>query len=124
MHPCHRQPPGRTEPFVTHQVDLGDFIVAYDVFGRAAETGALKVVLSRASRGTKREARSRRGGSVRRRYDCDPAMPAELLPRGDLRLLARFGVDADDAALAAERVGVGNQDVPVRFDGNAERADH
>ena len=33
--------------FVTHHFDLGDFIEAYDVFGRAAETGALKVVLTR-----------------------------------------------------------------------------
>jgi alcohol dehydrogenase len=33
--------------FVTHHFMLDDFIEAYDVFGRAAETGALKVVLSR-----------------------------------------------------------------------------
>jgi alcohol dehydrogenase len=33
--------------FVTHHFGLGDFIEAYDVFGRAADTGALKVVLSR-----------------------------------------------------------------------------
>ena len=33
--------------FVTHHFDLDDFIEAYDVFGRAAETGALKVVLTR-----------------------------------------------------------------------------
>jgi alcohol dehydrogenase len=33
--------------FVTHRFGLGEFIEAYDVFGRAAETGALKVVLSR-----------------------------------------------------------------------------
>jgi alcohol dehydrogenase len=33
--------------FVTHHFDLDDFIVAYDAFGRAADTGALKVVLSR-----------------------------------------------------------------------------
>jgi alcohol dehydrogenase len=33
--------------FVTHHFALDDFIEAYDVFGRAAETGALKVVLSR-----------------------------------------------------------------------------
>jgi alcohol dehydrogenase len=32
---------------VTHRFGLGEFIEAYDVFGRAAETGALKVVLSR-----------------------------------------------------------------------------
>jgi alcohol dehydrogenase len=36
--------PGR---FVTHHFELDDFIEAYDVFGRAADTGALKVVLSR-----------------------------------------------------------------------------
>ncbi len=35
--------------FVTHHFALDDFIEAYDVFGRAADTGALKVVLSRAS---------------------------------------------------------------------------
>ena len=33
--------------FVTHRFDLDDFIEAYDVLGRAADTGALKVVLSR-----------------------------------------------------------------------------
>jgi alcohol dehydrogenase len=33
--------------FVTHHFALADFIEAYDVFARAAETGALKVVLSR-----------------------------------------------------------------------------
>jgi alcohol dehydrogenase len=33
--------------FVTHHFELDDFIEAYDVFGRAAETGALKVVLTR-----------------------------------------------------------------------------
>jgi alcohol dehydrogenase len=33
--------------FVTHRFGLGDFLDAYDVFGRAAETAALKVVLSR-----------------------------------------------------------------------------
>ena len=33
--------------FITHRFALDDFDQAYDVFGRAAETGALKVVLSR-----------------------------------------------------------------------------
>jgi len=33
--------------FVTHHFDLDEFDKAYDVFGRAADTGALKVVLSR-----------------------------------------------------------------------------
>jgi alcohol dehydrogenase len=33
--------------FVTHHFDLDDFESAYDVFGRAADTGALKVVLAR-----------------------------------------------------------------------------
>jgi alcohol dehydrogenase len=33
--------------FITHHFDLDQFIEAYDVFGRAAETGALKVVLTR-----------------------------------------------------------------------------
>ena len=33
--------------FVTHHFGLDEFIDAYDVFGRAAETGALKVVLTR-----------------------------------------------------------------------------
>jgi len=33
--------------FVTHQLGLDDFTEAYDIFGRAAETGALKVMLSR-----------------------------------------------------------------------------
>jgi alcohol dehydrogenase len=35
--------------FVTHHFALDDFLEAYDVFSRAADTGALKVVLSRAS---------------------------------------------------------------------------
>ena len=33
--------------FITHRFDLDDFEEAYDVFARAADTGALKVVLSR-----------------------------------------------------------------------------
>jgi alcohol dehydrogenase len=33
--------------FVTHRFGMNDFMQAYDVFGRAAETGALKVVLTR-----------------------------------------------------------------------------
>ena len=33
--------------FVTHRFALDDFLAAYDVFARAAETGALKVVLTR-----------------------------------------------------------------------------
>ena len=32
---------------MTHHFALDDFLAAYDVFGRAAETGALKVVLTR-----------------------------------------------------------------------------
>jgi alcohol dehydrogenase len=35
--------------FVTHRFGFDDFIEAYDVFSRAAETGALKVVISRPS---------------------------------------------------------------------------
>ena len=33
--------------FVTHHFGLDQFDEAYDVFGRAGETGALKVVLTR-----------------------------------------------------------------------------
>ena len=33
--------------FVTHRFPLDDMMAAYDVFSRAADTGALKVVLSR-----------------------------------------------------------------------------
>jgi alcohol dehydrogenase len=33
--------------FITHHFALADIVEAYDVFERAAETGALKVVLSR-----------------------------------------------------------------------------
>ena len=33
--------------FITHHFDLDAFVEAYDMFGRAAETGALKVVLTR-----------------------------------------------------------------------------
>jgi alcohol dehydrogenase len=36
--------------FVTHRFDFDDFMTAYDVFGRASETGALKVVLTRNQR--------------------------------------------------------------------------
>jgi alcohol dehydrogenase len=32
---------------ITHRFALDDFMEAYDVFARAAQTGALKVVLSR-----------------------------------------------------------------------------
>jgi len=35
--------------FITHRFGFDDFIEAYDVFSRAAETGALKVVISRPS---------------------------------------------------------------------------
>ncbi len=35
--------------FVTHHFQLDQFMEAYDVFGRAADTGALKVVLTRAA---------------------------------------------------------------------------
>jgi alcohol dehydrogenase len=33
--------------FITHRFGLDEFDRAYDVFGRAADTGALKVVLTR-----------------------------------------------------------------------------
>ena len=33
--------------FVTHHFELGQMLEAYDAFGRASETGALKVVISR-----------------------------------------------------------------------------
>ena len=33
--------------FATHQFELDDFMEAYDVFARAADTGALKVVVTR-----------------------------------------------------------------------------
>jgi alcohol dehydrogenase len=36
-----------TRKFVTHRFGLDEFPDAYDVFSRAADTGALKVVLSR-----------------------------------------------------------------------------
>jgi alcohol dehydrogenase len=35
------------KPFITHRFDLNQFDEAYDVFARAADTSALKVVLSR-----------------------------------------------------------------------------
>ncbi len=35
--------------FITHHFTLDEFDAAYDVFGRAADTGALKVVLTRAA---------------------------------------------------------------------------
>ena len=36
------------DQFITHHFTLDQFEEAYDVFSRAAETGALKVVLTRA----------------------------------------------------------------------------
>ncbi|HUE08350.1 MAG TPA: hypothetical protein VMP41_13060, partial [Acidimicrobiales bacterium] len=33
--------------FVTHHFELSEMLEAYDAFGRASETGALKVVISR-----------------------------------------------------------------------------
>ena len=35
-----------TSPMITHRFNLDDFEEAYDVFGRAGETGALKVLLT------------------------------------------------------------------------------
>lgn len=43
---AHLVAPGQ---FITHHFALGQFMEAYDVFTRAAETAALKVVLSRAA---------------------------------------------------------------------------
>ncbi|HEX6596733.1 MAG TPA: hypothetical protein VF045_07350, partial [Acidimicrobiales bacterium] len=40
----HQLDPGR---FITHHFPLDQFIEAYEVFARAADTGALKVVLTR-----------------------------------------------------------------------------
>jgi alcohol dehydrogenase len=37
----------RVDELITHHFSLGEFIEAYDVFTRAADTGALKVVLTR-----------------------------------------------------------------------------
>jgi alcohol dehydrogenase len=37
----------RSEQFATHHFKLGDIMDAYDTFGKAAETKALKVILSR-----------------------------------------------------------------------------
>lgn len=39
-----------TTPMITHRFSLDDFESAYDVFGRPGQTGALKVLLTRASR--------------------------------------------------------------------------
>ena len=45
--PARRQPANSTpSPFVTHHFTLDQFEEAYDVFGDAADTGALKVVLT------------------------------------------------------------------------------
>ena len=38
----------KVDDFITHRFTLDQFIEAYDVFARAADTGALKVVLTRA----------------------------------------------------------------------------
>ena len=37
------------KPFITHHFSLDEFDEAYDVFSQAADTGALKVVLTRGS---------------------------------------------------------------------------
>ena len=37
------------KPFITHHFDMDDFEEAYDISARAADTGALKVVLTRES---------------------------------------------------------------------------
>jgi len=37
-----------TSPMITHRFGLDEFETAYDVFGNAAETGALKVLLTAA----------------------------------------------------------------------------
>ncbi len=39
-----------SRPFATHHFTLDQFMDAYDVFERAADTGALKVVVSRTGR--------------------------------------------------------------------------
>ena len=36
------------DQMITHRFSLDEFMAAYDTFGDAANTGALKVVLSRA----------------------------------------------------------------------------
>jgi alcohol dehydrogenase len=40
-----------TSPMITHRFTLDEFESAYDVFSRPGETGALKVLLTRAERG-------------------------------------------------------------------------
>jgi alcohol dehydrogenase len=39
---------GKIDPtrLITHRFELGQIIEAYDVFGRAAQTGALKVIIT------------------------------------------------------------------------------
>jgi alcohol dehydrogenase len=44
-HPASRAGQLQTNSLVTHHVALDDIMTAYDTFERAAETGALKVVL-------------------------------------------------------------------------------
>ena len=36
-----------TSPMITHRFRLDEFETAYDVFGHAADTGALKVLLTK-----------------------------------------------------------------------------
>jgi alcohol dehydrogenase len=48
-----------TTPMITHRFAINDFETAYDVFGRASETGALKVLLSRSSASPEGEAHGR-----------------------------------------------------------------
>jgi alcohol dehydrogenase len=46
-HPWSRAEGSRSGRPTTHHFSLNEFTEAYDVFNRAADTGALKVVLTR-----------------------------------------------------------------------------
>jgi threonine dehydrogenase-like Zn-dependent dehydrogenase len=46
--------------FASHHCKLGDILAAYDAFGRAAETKALKVVIERSAKGGKTACTERR----------------------------------------------------------------
>ena len=48
------------DEFASHHCKLGDILAAYDAFGRAAETKALKVVIERSAKGGKTACTERR----------------------------------------------------------------
>ena len=89
---------GQLDPtmFATHRFSLDETEEAYDVFGAAAETHALKVVLSAVPVET-RARRKRRGSSLASSLDQAVAEAVDVILRdgGTLRLRPPLAADAD-----------------------------